>query len=125
MKTTRFLNSSLENRNSFSETETFTKNSNIIMASKNEVISIIEMMFHNVNIAMLMLSIDKQRYYSCEDQLEMSLDMAITKASSFAMSDIFKNDEERLEYLRVVLPAIRGFYADGFRLIVNPNWDNK
>ena len=125
MKTTIFSNSLLENKNSLSETETFAKNSNIIMASKNEVISIMEMMFHNVNIAMLMLSMDKQRYYSCKNQLEIPLDVAMTKASSFAMSDIFQNDEERLEYLRVVLPAIRGFYKDGFRLIVNPDWNSK
>lgn len=99
-----------------------TKTSDVIMISKDEIISPIEMIFHNANIAALMLMSASMRKEHGTGT--MSLQCALNEAALFAMTNFFQSDEERLEYLRVVLPAIRGFYADGFKIMVNPNWDD-
>lgn len=99
-----------------------TKMSNVIMISKDEIISPIEMFFCNANIAalMLMAASTRKKYYP----ESLSLQDALNEVALFAMTNYFQSDEERLEYLRVTLPAIRGFYADGFKIMINPNWDD-
>lgn len=99
-----------------------TKTSNVIMISKEEIISPIEMFLRNANIAALMLiaASMRKKYYT----ESLSLQCALNEAALFAMTNYFQSDEERLEYLRVTIPAIRGFYADGFNILINPNWDD-
>lgn len=97
------------------------KTNNVVMISKEEIITPMEMCFHNSNIAALMLAIAGVRR---EYNTYLSLQSAINEAALFAMTDYFQSDEKRLEYLRVTLPAIRSFYANGFNILVNPNWDD-
>ena len=123
MKTMRFANNILENGTKLSFIESVNKEAKVIMASKTEVFSPIEMILNNSNVAILMLAISNMRYCNC--QMELSLQGALNEVALFAMTDYFQSDEERLGYLKHTLPVIRGFYSDGYRIIVNPDWNNK
>lgn len=123
MKTTRFANSTIKKESKFSTMDISTQRANVIMASKDEVLSPIGMIFHNANISALMLMAADMRKGG--NQEELSLQCALNEAALFSMTGYFQSDEERLEYLKHTIPAIRGFYADGYRIIINPNWNNK
>ena len=101
--------------------KTNNKEARVIMASNTEVISPVEMILHNPNVAMLMLAISNMRY--CDREMELSLKGAINEIALFSASDFFETDEKRIQFFKDVLQSIRGFYADGYRLIINPDWN--
>lgn len=124
MKTNIFAKSIIEKESNFSIIDISTRKADVIMASNDEVLSPIDMFLRNANISALMLMAADMRG-KCGKQEELSLQFALNEVALFAMTDYFQSDEERLEYLKHTIPAIRGFYADGYRIIINPNWDNK
>lgn len=126
MKTTAFSNmTKITDKSIRSFSETSTIKSNIIIASDIEALCLIDVIFRNKNIAALMIAISETIMPSNNSQLEFDLQMAINEAALFAMTDIFESDSKRLEYLADTLLAIKGFYNDGYRIILNPNQDNK
>lgn len=126
MKTTAFSNmTKITDKSIYSFSESSTLRSNIIIASDKEALCLIDVIFINKNIAALMIAISETVIPSNDTQLELDLQMAINEAALFAMTDIFDNDSKRSEYLMDTLPVIRGLYADGYRIILKPNWDNK